>query len=759
MLGCSCQTLTTPRTIRTGLLTVSILLWGFADLNGQAPFAEDRPAPYVPLKPPTRQELDRRESLKQYVLGLLLERNDQLLTALKAFEEAARLDPDAPAVFKAQVAILLTVGREKDALVAVNKVLDADPSDHEVWFIAARLHKNLGNLADARKALKRGLEAPGIQDRPDVAQQMYLDLAAMCEQAKEIPEALAALLGAAKILDHPDTLMDFGPFNRELILARAAETHERIGTLYRKQKQYDEAVAAYKKAQAVSPERAGRLNFNLAQLLQEQGNLEQSLVYLDAYLRFQPLGMEAYEMKIDILENLKQQAAIVPWLEQASRADPNNVGLKVFLAKQYARGRQYSQAETLFKSLAEASPTPEVYRGLFHLYQDEPTVGMPLVLSMVNKTIDQAAHTKGPPGLAAQQAKGMVGALRDDGELAKGLVRVAFRQADRDPNLKYETLQLLAVLADKHQKLEEAEKFYRACLKEGRVETEALIYGSLLRVLWKEHKFNDVVQVCRDGLKKAQATNQVLFHNEMAKALARLDQLDAALQAVDRAIHFAGDNDKLIVRNLRVRILVQAEKYDQAEAECLAMLKEYTAPGEIMDIRYLLSSVYSSRRQLAKAEEQLEIILKTDPSNATVNNDLGYIWADQNKNLVQAEEMIRRAIDMDRQQRKMSRSPTVDPDQDNAAYIDSLGWVLFRRGHLEEALRQLKLAVALPEGAEDPTVWDHLGDVCFRLEQLDQARSAWEKAAHLFESEKRRKIDERHRAVRRKLKELESVQK
>ncbi len=121
--------------------------------------------------------------------------------------------------------------------------------------------------------------------------------------------------------------------------------------------------------------------------------------------------------------------------------------------------------------------------------------------------------------------------------------------------------------------------------------------------------------------------------------------------------------------------------------------------------------------------------------------------------------MIRRALAADRQQRKLSRNPSADPDQDNAAYVDSLGWVLFRRGQLEEARVQLELASSLPEGIEDPTVWDHLGDIYFRLQRTEQARSAWEKSAHLFEKENRRKMDERYREVRRKLKALDTVEK
>src|SRR5262249_19631383 len=150
------------------ILALAVLVGAQTHLLGQSPLVEDRPTPYTPLKPPTRKEIDRRDSLKQYVLGLLLERADQLLDALKAFEEAARLDPDAPAVFKAQASILLTLGREKDAMAAVGKVLDIDPGDREMWFVAARLHKSAGNDRQARRALERGLALPGLDERPEM---------------------------------------------------------------------------------------------------------------------------------------------------------------------------------------------------------------------------------------------------------------------------------------------------------------------------------------------------------------------------------------------------------------------------------------------------------------------------------------------------------------------------------------------------------------------------------------------------------------
>ena len=232
---------------------LSLLVLAAPPLAAQLPRLEDPPKLYVPAQPPSAAERQRRESLKQYVLGLLCEREDRLLEALKAYEEAARLDPTAPAVFQAQIPLLVALDRGRDALAACKTSLKLDPDSHAAWHLASRLHKGLGQFAEAQQALERGLKTASIKEHPDLAQQMWLDLGAMHELADETEPAIRALTEAAKILEHPDVLLDHGPFDRDMILARCADTYERIGNLYRKTKHYHEAIQAFNRAEQRTP--------------------------------------------------------------------------------------------------------------------------------------------------------------------------------------------------------------------------------------------------------------------------------------------------------------------------------------------------------------------------------------------------------------------------------------------------------------------------------------------------------------------------
>jgi Flp pilus assembly protein TadD len=89
-------------------------------------------------------------------------------------------------------------------------------------------------------------------------------------------------------------------------------------------------------------------------------------------------------------------------------------------------------------------------------------------------------------------------------------------------------------------------------------------------------------------------------------------------------------------------------------------------------------------------------------------------------NLEQAEEMIRKAV-------------AAEPE--NPHYLDSMGWVLYKRGKFEQAVEWLEKAAKL--AAAEHTTWDHLGDAYHGLRQRDKSVEAWQKALELAELEPR----------------------
>jgi tetratricopeptide (TPR) repeat protein len=114
-----------------------------------------------------------------------------------------------------------------------------------------------------------------------------------------------------------------------------------------------------------------------------------------------------------------------------------------------------------------------------------------------------------------------------------------------------------------------------------------------------------------------------------------------------------------------------------------------------------------------KAADLLRKSIALDPPNAAeAYNYLGYMWADHNMYLDEAEDMIKRALQ-------------IEPD--NGSYLDSLGWVEFRKGRFDQALADLLRATKNMDH-EDAVVFEHIGDVYLKLNRVQQALEAWQKA-------------------------------
>ena len=117
-----------------------------------------------------------------------------------------------------------------------------------------------------------------------------------------------------------------------------------------------------------------------------------------------------------------------------------------------------------------------------------------------------------------------------------------------------------------------------------------------------------------------------------------------------------------------------------------------------------------------KAADLLRKSIALDPANAAeAYNYIGFMWADHNLHLDEAEEMIGRALQL---------------DPNNGAYLDSLGWVYYRKGKYDEALNEL-LRAAQNLSQDDPTVFEHIGDTYSKLNRVPQALDFWQKAIAL----------------------------
>ncbi|MGZ5024725.1 MAG: tetratricopeptide repeat protein [Chthoniobacterales bacterium] len=148
-------------------------------------------------------------------------------------------------------------------------------------------------------------------------------------------------------------------------------------------------------------------------------------------------------------------------------------------------------------------------------------------------------------------------------------------------------------------------------------------------------------------------------------------------------------------------------------------LQEAEASGSEMVTARFFFDYGAAAEQAGLYDKSAELFRRSialDPANAAeAYNYVGYMWVEHNMHLEEAEEMIKKALEL---------------DPNNGAYLDSLGWLNYRKGKYEEALANLQRAIA-SINRDDPVVFEHLGDVYAKLNRIPQALDYWQKAVAL----------------------------
>jgi tetratricopeptide (TPR) repeat protein len=114
------------------------------------------------------------------------------------------------------------------------------------------------------------------------------------------------------------------------------------------------------------------------------------------------------------------------------------------------------------------------------------------------------------------------------------------------------------------------------------------------------------------------------------------------------------------------------------------------------------------------AEADLRKALELDPNQELTLNYLGYSWVDQNLNLKEGVDLIRRAVQL---------------RPNDGYFVDSLGWAYYRQKDFDQAVKQLERAVELKP--DDPVINDHLGDAYWRVGRQLEAKFQWKQALDL----------------------------
>ena len=191
-------------------------------------------------------------------------------------------------------------------------------------------------------------------------------------------------------------------------------------------------------------------------------------------------------------------------------------------------------------------------------------------------------------------------------------------------------------------------------------------------------------------------------------------QVGGELLAVVRAVQDAVDvEEDVVLGDLGAEGLLVTGKRDVRDVVYTPKAVNHLALAELpdnADLLYARALVAEKLNRIDTAEQDLRRILKKDPKNANALNALGYTLADRNIRLKEAREFIEKALKL---------AP------DDPFILDSMGWVNYRMGSLNEGLEYLKRAYSQ---RPDPEIAAHLGEVLWVQGKKGEAEQLWRSA-------------------------------
>ena len=266
-----------------------------------------------------------------------------------------------------------------------------------------------------------------------------------------------------------------------------------------------------------------------------------------------------------------------------------------------------------------------------------------------------------------------------------------------------ELLYTLGLLSLESQRLDDAEKYMMMLIRLDEREGETQYY---LGRIYENRKQYDIAI---DWYQQVHVGDyQFDARLRIADMLGQSGQVDEALEHLD-AMSKGSQSDGSLVRIYVAKgeILRLARRYEESMAVFNTALD--IVPGN-NDLLYARALVAERLGRIDQLEADLKFILKTEPDNAHALNALGFTLADQTDRHEEAYAYLKRALE-------------IMPD--DPAIIDSMGWVQYRMGNNDEAIRLLRKALAR---FDDSEIAAHLGEVLWVSGQQKEARGIWQKA-------------------------------
>jgi tetratricopeptide (TPR) repeat protein len=459
-----------------------------------------------------------------------------------------------------------------------------------------------------------------------------------------------------------------------LLVEEAIETDRKnewyyllLADLYRQNRQYEEVAGVFQKMIETFPDKLD-YRYDLAGMLIILGD---SKAAIDVYNEIEAvigINEDISLKKRSLYANLGKPRKAMAEVEALVEAYPYNTRYLQILAEFYVDNGDYEKALEMYNRVVELAPDdPYIHISLSDLYRKK---GNP-----------EKAHEELKLGFANPE-------LNLDSKIQILITYYTFDQLFNEK--KEQAIELSEILNDTHPGDPRSMSLYADLLyRSGELEKSLEIITEVLEIdesnygIWEQKLFIENELRRNQQLAETSTSAMELFPMQPLPYLFngfanyQLKDYEAARKSLEMG-------SKLVVGNDRL----QAQFYST------------------------LGDIYNQLEDHQKSDENYELALTLNPTDAYVLNNFSYYLSLRGENLEKAREMAKRAND-------------IEPN--SPSFMDTYGWVLYKLGEYQEAEIWVKKALDHPD--EDGAVLlEHYGDILYKLNRKTEALEYWQKA-------------------------------
>jgi tetratricopeptide (TPR) repeat protein len=458
----------------------------------------------------------------------------------------------------------------------------------------------------------------------------------------------------------------------------------------------DLAISMGREATRLSPENM-TYRRTLAEIFLNALELDSAIVTFEGIVRHDPSNREAWSTLAHI-QQMRDPAKAQKLYEQIIERFGPDGDAYYQLAQIYTASKRINDAIKALHGLLSIDPgNNEIKKGLADLYLRNESIDTALTIYNdlidfdslnveVRGSIAQAYLMKHNYDKAAEQFEIIMGkdSITADEQIRFGQVFVLF--IERDSAVAPVAIKMFERIRDKHP--DDWRPYWMLGAIYNIMRDDSLAVVNFTKVI-------DLAKWNPDGW-----VGVASFYYDHEKFKEAIDLLQEA--------------EKFVTEEYRIYFIlgISYQRIQKPVEAATALEKALQLNSKSLDATSALGLVYNELQRYEDSDTMYERALRIKPQDDLVLNNYSY-------SLAQRGIMLDRALAMSKQ--ALTQQP------ENQSYLDTYGWIFYRRGDYKEAEKWIRKAIEL--GSTSAVVHDHLGDVYFKLNEKEKAIDYWKRAS------------------------------